>query len=76
MNDLNELILEAAAVPNAEIDTDIVLLVKSTDATGLGVEPAPGKNADTIAELLVNAGSEEAALEQRLAATEAWQKKL
>jgi hypothetical protein len=76
-DDLNELVLEAAAVvPDVETDTDITLLNEPADATSHGIEQTPSKNADTIAEQLVNAGNDEASLEQRLAATTAQQKKL
>ena len=76
-DDLNELVLEAAAdVTRVVIDTDITILNKPAEMTDLAAEQTPAKNEDTIAEQLVNAGNDEASLEQRLAAATAQQKKL
>jgi hypothetical protein len=76
-DDLNELVLEAAAdVTRVEIDTDITLLNKPAQMTDHAAEQTPAKNEDTIAEQLVNAGNDEALIEQRLAAATSLQKKL
>ena len=76
-DDLNELVLEAAAdVTRVVIDTDITILNKPAEMTDLAAEQTPAKNEDTIAEQLVNAGNDEASLEQRLAAATAQKKKL
>lgn len=82
-DDLNELVLEAAAritddelSPDDEVTPDIIVRGETIEAGGHRVEVLPAKNEETtIAEQLVDAGNDEAGLEQRLASAKAQQTK-
>ncbi len=77
-DDLNELVLEAAArIKDDEATPDLIVQGETIEAGSHRVEVLPAENEDTsIAEQLVDAGNDEASLEQRLASAAAKQAKL
>lgn len=74
-DDLNELVLEAAAITTAQkiaLETSpenapIAALDETTGAGGHRLEVKPAESEESISEQLVEAGNDEADLEQRLA---------
>ena len=74
-DDLYELVLEAAAITTAQkiaIETSpenarIAVLDETSEAGAHHLEVRPAENAESIAEQLVDAGNDEADLEQRVA---------
>ncbi|MDP1589684.1 MAG: hypothetical protein Q8M07_18165 [Prosthecobacter sp.] len=74
-DDLNELVLEAAAITTAQknaLETSpenapVAALDETAEAGGHRLEVKPAESSETIAEQLVDAGNDEADLEQRLA---------
>jgi|UniRef100_UPI0037850B26 hypothetical protein len=74
-DDLNELVLEAAAVSTAQkiaLETSpenarIVVLNETVEAGGHRLEVKPAESEKSISEQLVDAGNDEADLEQRVA---------
>lgn len=74
-DDLNELVLEAAAIittaQKSALETSpenasIAIWDETAGTGGRRLEVKPAENAESIAEQLVNAGNDEADLEQRL----------
>ena len=65
-DDINEWVMEEAAQPELEPETPVEPI--STEPPVIVKQMGPVDEDPTIAELLVNAGNEEAVLEQRISA--------
>ena len=65
-DDINEWVMEEAAQPELEPEDPVEPV--STEPPVIIEQVKPGEGDETISELLVNAGNEEADLEQRISA--------
>lgn len=75
-DDLNELVLEAAArITDDETTPDMIVRGETIAAGSHRAEGLSAEDEETIAEQLVEAGSDEAGIEQRIASAEAQQTK-